>query len=178
MNRIPSREEAEKILVEVGCSKIVIEHSKAVANLAVKIAKKIAEKGFKVDMKLVEAGAILHDIGRVRTRSVFHGYYGGEIARKLNFPENLVNIIEKHVGAGIPLEEAVKIGLPAKNFMLETLEEKIVAYADKRIKHNKVIGFEECLNEFRKKLGENHPAIERLKNLHKEIYKILGHDMF
>lgn len=176
MNRVPTKDEAEKILYEVGCSKRVIEHSKAVTSLAVKIAEEIAKKGVNVNLKLVEAGALLHDIGRVRTRSVLHGYYGGEIARKLNLPEPLINIIEKHVGAGIPLDEAVKLGLPPKNYMLETLEEKIVAYADKRIKHNRVISFKSSLKEFKVKLGENHPAIERLKKLHREICSLLGYE--
>lgn len=176
MSKLLSKVKAEKILYEIGCSKRIIEHSKAVTDLAVKIAKKIIEKGVNVNLELVEVGALLHDIGRVRTRSVLHGYYGGEIARKLNLPESLVNIIEKHVGAGIPLSEAAKVGLPPKDFTLETLEEKIVAYADKRIKHNRVIGFEDSLKEFKTKLGENHPVIERLKNLHNEICKLLGYE--
>ncbi len=176
MSKLPSRVKAEKILYEVGCSKRVIEHSKAVTDLAVKIARKMIEKGVNVNLKLVEVGALLHDIGRVRTRSVLHGYYGGEIARKLNFPEPLISIIEKHVGAGIPLDEAVKVGLPPKDFTLETLEEKIVAYADKRIKHNRVISFEDSVKEFKTRLGENHPAIKRLKNLHEEICGLLGYE--
>jgi uncharacterized protein len=176
MSKLPSRVKAEKILYEVGCSKRVIEHSKAVTDLAVKIARKMIEKGVNVNLKLVEVGALLHDIGRVRTRSVLHGYYGGEMARKLNFPEPLISIIEKHVGAGIPLDEAVKVGLPPKDFTLETLEEKIVAYADKRIKHNRVISFEDSVKEFKTRLGENHPAIKRLKNLHEEICSLLGYE--
>ena len=62
MNRIPTKDEAEKILYEVGCSKRVIEHSKAVTSLAVKIAEEIAKKGVNVNLKLVEAGALLHDL--------------------------------------------------------------------------------------------------------------------
>ncbi|RLI04921.1 HD domain-containing protein [Candidatus Bathyarchaeota archaeon] len=176
MNKFPTKDEAEKILLEIGCSKKIIEHSKAVTELAVKIARKMVEKNLDVDLNLVEVGALLHDIGRIKTRSVLHGYYGGKIAKMLGLPESLVNIIEKHVGAGIPAEEAVKLGLPKKNFTLDTLEEKIVAYADKRIKHNKIIDFETSLNEFKKRLGENHPAIERLKCLHEEIVKLLGGD--
>lgn len=177
MSNLPSRVEAEKILKNIGCPKSLIKHSKFVADLAVEIAKKILERGLiDVDVNLVEVGAILHDIGRIKTHSILHGYIGGEIARKLNLPSSVVNIIERHVGAGIPKEEAVKYGLPRKSFLLETIEEKIVAYADKRVKRGMVIDFNDCVREFERKLGKNHPAIKRLKNLHRDIVNALGYE--
>ncbi|MGP3667990.1 MAG: HDIG domain-containing metalloprotein [Candidatus Bathyarchaeota archaeon] len=177
MNDLPSRVEAEKILKNMGCPENLVKHSKLVADLAVEIAKKIVERGLiNVDVKLVEVGALLHDIGKIKTRSILHGYAGGEIARKLNLPSSLVNIIERHVGAGIPEEETVKYGLPRKSFLLETIEEKIVAYADKRVKNGRVVEFNDCVKEFERKLGKNHPAIGRLKNLHKDVISALGYE--
>ena len=35
-----------------------------------------------------------------------------------------MNIIERHIGAGITEEEAVNLGLPKKSYLPETLEEK------------------------------------------------------
>jgi len=173
-SELPTRREALTILQEAGCSKEVVEHSLAVCRVALRIARKLRRKGFPVDLRLVEAGALLHDLGRSQTHDVRHGYLGGEIARKLGLPPNLIHIIERHVGGCITAEEAVLLGMPGRNFTPQTLEEKIVAYADKLIARNRTINFDETLQEFKEKLGENHPAVERLKRLRNEMEEKLN----
>jgi uncharacterized protein len=124
----------------------------------------------------VELGALLHDIGRSKTHGVKHGYYGGRVAQAYKLPSNVVKIIERHVGAGIPAAEARSLGLPNRDFTPETLEEKIVAYADKRIGSKKIISCEEALEDLARSLGDNHPAISRLKSLFGEVARLLGED--
>jgi uncharacterized protein len=58
--RLPPRQEALSFLAKAGCSFGVIRHSKAVAALAVKMAEACQRKGLKVDVQLVEIGALLH----------------------------------------------------------------------------------------------------------------------
>jgi uncharacterized protein len=125
-------------------------------------------------MRLVEAGALLHDIGRSRTHDVDHALVGAEIAREMGLPEDLMNIIEVHIGAGIPADEAVELGLPEMHFFAETLEEKIVAYADKLIMGRREVPFETTVDSFALKLGEDHPSIDRLWTLHNEMSGLLG----
>lgn len=125
-------------------------------------------------MRLVEAGALLHDIGRSRTHDVDHAIVGVEIAREMGLPEKLMSIIEVHIGAGIPADEAVQLGLPERHFFAETLEEKIVAYADKLIMGRREVPFETTVDSFALKLGEDHPSIERLWTLHNEMSRLLG----
>jgi len=125
-------------------------------------------------MRLVEAGALLHDIGRSRTHDVDHAIVGAEIAREMGMPEELVNIIEAHIGAGIPADEAVELGLPEKHYFAETLEEKIVAYADKLIMGRREVLFETTVDSFALKLGKDHPSIDRLWTLHNEMTDLLG----
>ena len=127
-----------------------------------------------MDMRLVEAGALLHDIGRSRTHDVDHAIVGAEIAREMGLPEELVNIIEVHIGAGIPADEAVELGLPERHYFPETLEEKIVAYADKLIMGRREVPFETTVDSFALKLGEDHPSIDRLWALHNEMSDLLG----
>lgn len=131
-------------------------------------------KGYDVDRELVEIGGLLHDIGRSETHDVNHCAVGGKIGRKLGFPEKIVRIIERHVGAGIPKREAEEIGLPEGIYMPSTLEEKIVAYADKLICGDKVIDISKTIEDFAKDLGWNHPAINRLQCLHGEFTEMLG----
>ena len=83
---LPSRERALKLLIENGCSINVVKHCQAVARLALETAEILNKKGFKVDLELVEIGALLHDIGRSRTHTVNHAIKGAEIARQVRQP--------------------------------------------------------------------------------------------
>jgi uncharacterized protein len=131
-------------------------------------------RGQDVDIRLVEAGAMLHDIGRSRSHDVDHVVKGVEIAHELGLPENIVHIIERHVGAGIPDDEAKKLGFPIGHYIPETIEEKIVAYADKLIDGRCEKDIDVTIKHFEEKLGKGHLSIQRLKNLDMEIKKLLS----
>ncbi len=174
IENLPSPQTALNLLSENGCSNRVIAHCKAVSDLAVKLANSCKKRGLKVDVKLVEVGALLHDIGRSKTHNVNHAIVGVEIAWSLNLPQSIISIIERHVGGGITAHEAEKLGWPAKNYFPTTLEEKIVSYADKLIEGLKVVPIEKTLHNLSTELGENHPAIARIKRLHEELSPLIG----
>ena len=142
--------------------------------MAMRIAHVFKAKGYKVDLKLVESGALLHDIGRGQTHGIEHGAVGGQIARKLGMPMELAHIIERHVGAGLTSEEVRRNGLPKGSYIPETLEEKIVCYADKLIEGDHEIGIEVTIDGLAQELGSDHPAIKRLQDLHQEMVAVLG----
>jgi uncharacterized protein len=163
---------ALKLLSENGCSRTVINHCKAVEKVAMEIAEACKKRGLDVDVKLVQIGALLHDIGRSKTHSVHHAIIGAEIARSLNLPEEVVSIIERHVGGGITTEEAENLGWPAKSYVPETLEEKIVAYADKLIEGSKKVSIDQTIKKFSKKLPPS--SINGMRKLHEEIILLIG----
>lgn len=171
---LPSPRMALAFLSEVGCSERVIDHCKAVSALAVKFAKACESKGLNVDVNLVEVSALLHDIGRSKTHGVAHAVVGMEIAKSLNLPGSIVSIIERHIGGGITAEEAKELGLPIKDYFPTTLEEKLVAYADKLIQGSRVVPIERTIEQFSRKLGEHHPAIDRIIRLHEELFPLIG----
>ena len=172
--KLPSSQMALRLLSESGCSNRVIAHCKAVSALAVKFAEACEKKGLSVDVDLVEVGALLHDIGRSKTHGVNHAIVGVEIAESLNLPESIVSIIERHVGGGITADEAKELGWPVKDYFPTTLEEKLVAYADKLIEGLRVVPIERTLEKFFRELGENHPAIDRVIRLHEELFPLIG----
>jgi uncharacterized protein len=171
---LPSYEAALQLLSDGGCSKRVIKHCKAVSALAVKFAKVCESKGLVVDIHLVEVGALLHDIGRSKTNDVTHAVAGVEIAQSLNLPQSIVSIIECHIGGGISADEAEKLGLPVKDYFPVTLEEKLVAYADKLIEGSHAMSIERTIEQFSRTLGEGHPAIDRIIRLHEELFPLIG----
>lgn len=171
---LPSPQMALKLLSQSGCSGKVIAHCKAVTALAVQIAKACKKKGLNVDIKLVEVGALLHDIGRSKTHGVDHVIRGAEIARSLNLPESVVSIIERHAGGGITIDEAKKLGWPIKNYLPNALEEKIVTYADKLIEGLRRVPVERTIKKLSRELGESHSSVVRVKKLHEEFSSLIG----
>lgn len=155
-----------QILRELGCPESVIEHCIAVSKKALEIADRVV---IDIDRDMIKYGALFHDIGRCKTHGVKHGVVGAEVVRGLGFPEEIVNIIERHIGAGITEEEAKVVGLPRKDYCPKTPEEKIVSYADILTFGTKYVTFEEGLGRYKKILGEDHPSINRFKILREEI---------
>ncbi|MFQ6053374.1 MAG: TIGR00295 family protein [Candidatus Bathyarchaeia archaeon] len=172
--KLPSPEEAVRLMREAGCSPNVVEHCINVTRTAMNLADSILKRGFELDIDLVEVGALMHDLGRSRTHGVEHGAIGGKLARGLGLPEALARVIERHVGAGIPCDEAELLGLPRGSYVPETLEEKIVAYADKLVEGNKLVDIEVTVEKFANELGGDHPALDRLRALHDEMVSLMA----
>jgi uncharacterized protein len=166
-SRLPSYKEACSFLLKSRCSAPVIAHLKAVSDYAVEVAR--LHNG--ADLELVRIGALLHDIGRCQTRGIDHGVVGGQILRSYSVDERLVRIAERHVGAGITDDEAQKLGLPPGHYVPESIEEKIVAAVDNLIENTRRISIERAIENFRCRLDE-HPSINRIIRLHKEVFMI------
>ena len=123
------------------CKRILVKHSRMVADFALEIAEKHPE--LKLDKKFIEEAAMLHDIGIFLTSApdigctgdapyICHGYLGAELLRKEGYPAH-ARVCERHTGTGLTKEKIAESGwpLPAQDFLPETLEEQIICFADK-----------------------------------------------
>jgi uncharacterized protein len=170
--KLPSREQALQLLRESQCSVKVIKHCKAVAKLALETAEACREKGLNVNLELVEIGALLHDIGRSKTHTVHHAIVGAEISEAAGLPGPVISIIKRHVGGGITISEAEKLGWPKDIYIPMTLEEKIVSYADKLIENSKRAPIEIAIGKLSKERKQD--AAERVRKLNEEIAELIG----
>ncbi len=167
---IPSKIKCLQYLREAGCSNEIINHCIAVRDVAVRIAQKANAR-----IDLVEAGALLHDIGRAKTHTIRHAIEGAKIAKSLGLSEELVHIIERHIGAGLSSDVAKSLGLPQKEYIPKTIEEKIVCHADNLL--------DNCTRqpiqyEVEKALVCGHKEYaSRLVALHKELSEICHIDL-
>lgn len=168
--KVPDRDECLRMLVDNGCSDDVIEHCKAVAHLAVRIARRCG-----ADYELVEAGALLHDLGRSRTHGMAHAVEGAKMASSMKLPPALAKVIERHIGGGISRAEAKRLGLPQKDYTPRTLEEMVVAHADNLISGTRRTTVAESVSQLVRN-GMEEPAA-RVLNLHKELSKACGCDV-
>jgi uncharacterized protein (TIGR00295 family) len=156
--------DALALLKKYNVSQAVLEHILSVRDYAVEIASKK-----DCDRQLVEVGALLHDIGRSRTHKIDHAIIGASILRKEGIDPKVVNIVEKHIGAGLTASEAKKLGLPEKDFIPGTIEEKIVAHADNLIGSTERVSIKDTVKMAKEKWFED--SVKRLIDFHYEVFE-------
>jgi uncharacterized protein len=155
-----------EVLIHAGCTPEVVAHCRAVSQAAVAIVDRMT---LSVDRELVRQGGLLHDIGRSKTHGIEHAIAGVDIGRTLGFSEQIISIIERHIGAGITAQEAERLGLPKRDYVPLTAEEKIVSYADNLMSGVREMPFYEALERFKRILGRNHEGVEFFIKQHEEI---------
>ena len=138
------------------------------------VAAAIAE-GISCDIPLITAGALLHDIGRSKDHTIMHAIAGAEIAMRIGLPDEITEIIRRHIGAGIDDEEAVRMGMPKGDYIPRTIEEKIVAHADNMVSDNKVVAHSYSVEKLRMKGSER--GARRMAELHRELSGLYGKDL-
>ncbi|MBR4526994.1 MAG: HD domain-containing protein [Bacteroidaceae bacterium] len=120
---------------------ILLKHSEDVAQKVLEIAE--AHPEFHLDSQFLYEAAMLHDIGILYVDApgicchgtkpyICHGMLGAELLRNEGLPAH-ARVAERHTGTGLTKEEILRqsLPLPPRDFVPETLEEKIICYADK-----------------------------------------------
>ncbi|MEU4242449.1 HD domain-containing protein [Actinoplanes sp. NPDC026619] len=101
------------------------------------IARQLIDTGgLAVDVELVRAGCLVHDIGvhlLGEAAYIRHGVLGEALLRERGFPEKLARFCSHHTGVGLTREdiERQQLPLPVDDYLAETAEERLVMYADK-----------------------------------------------
>ncbi|MCR5819581.1 MAG: HDIG domain-containing protein [Bacteroidaceae bacterium] len=120
---------------------ILIEHSNAVAEMALEVAHLHPE--LNADRTFLYEAAMLHDIGIFLTNAPGIECYGtqpyichGILGAKLLVNEGLIRharVAERHTGTGITTDaiQQQNLPLPMRDYSPETIEEQIICYADK-----------------------------------------------
>ncbi len=132
----------EALLRSAGCDEGVVRHCRAVTALALALAG----DDTLFDRSLLQAGGMLHDIGRSVTHGIGHAQEGGRISRTLGLGEPIARIVERHTGAGLSADDCILLGLEPIDCIPVTPEERLVAYADKRLRGDRVVSMERELD--------------------------------
>ena len=170
---IPDRNFALKLLESVNLASSIIQHSIQVANKALEIADRL--KNIRIDRKLIETGGLLHDIGRSRSHGFDHGLIGASILKGEGISPKIFRICETHILGGIDKDEAKELGLPEKDYLPYTIEEKIICLADKYIKGTSKVSINERFDHWFSKYGESdllNRAKKRVVKIQNEIEEI------
>ena len=171
---LPDREFALNLLRRLKIQLSVRRHSEKVAEKAIELTKKIRK--VKVNMNLIEIGAILHDIGRAKTHDFKHALMGGKILRQRGLSDKLARICETHILGGLDKEDSKNVGLPEKDFLPLTIEEKIICLADKYIAGTREVTIQERFNKWFQKYGKSKILLKtkkRIEKIQKEIDNLM-----
>lgn len=120
---------------------IMVRHGEQVAAKALCVARRLT--GEAPDFGFIEEAALVHDIGIFMTRAekigcrgahpyVCHGVLGRALLEREGHLRHAL-VCERHVGVGISAADVIsqKLPLPRRDMRPLSLEEQIIAYADK-----------------------------------------------
>jgi molybdenum cofactor cytidylyltransferase len=169
---IPNKEECQSMIhINLKEEKSIQSHIKLVAQTAMKIVRAVQEKQTReenqnptLDMNLVYAGALLHDI---RRKEANHAATGARYLLSLGFPK-VANIVTQHMDLTEPLADHLT-------------EAQIVYFADKLCKGDNIESNFDYSSRFKEKIRVTPHAktkivkrYEHTKRIQARIEKISG----
>lgn len=173
---VPTREEALRILTDLGAPAWLIRHSAAVAEIGTFLARHIQARGTVVDASLIEAAALLHDLDKTLPAGdelllLGHGTAGAEWLRQHGHGE-IAAVVAGHPATLLSDDQRYRQWLRDVS-----PEVRIVAYADKRAEQD-VVSLDDRFAAWR----ERHPeyadslavALERARRLEREVCAAAG----
>ena len=144
--------------VESDAYRILVDHSRSVADKALAIARMHPE--MHLDLPFIEEAALLHDIGIFRCNApsidchgeadyICHGYLGAELMRAEGYPRHAW-VCERHTGTGLSMGmiELMKWPIPHRDMLPISLEEQLICFADKFYSKTK-LGKEKSIDKIR-----------------------------
>jgi CTP:molybdopterin cytidylyltransferase MocA len=125
-NHIPTREECMVLMTEIFLvEKEIIDHCQAVAEVAVTLGKALRNVGNELDLDLIAAAGLLHDLARKQSG---HARRAEQILCQLGYP-NVADIVGAHMD--IPIEDGKSIS-----------EKEVVFLADKLVQGSRMVDLE------------------------------------
>ncbi|AJE03302.1 HD domain-containing protein [Geobacter pickeringii] len=149
---------------DANACRIVLEHSRLVADKALRVARFLGDPA--LDLGFIEEAALLHDIGVCRTRSagigcsgdapyILHGIIGREILETESLPRHAL-VCERHIGVGLTADDILRqnLPLPPRDMVPISREETIICFADLFFsKKPDTLRHEKSCDEVRRNLG-------------------------
>lgn len=138
-NDIEIRHLHQKYAWDDGLMRDVVAHCEITADIALWCVK---TKDLQVDEPLLRAGCLLHDIGsyiflaaKDTKRSIYpqHAIFGSAILREEGIDERICEMVKTHVLLGLSKGEVQEhtLALPHKSFEPQSIEARLLCYADR-----------------------------------------------
>ena len=142
---IPSDAECRALMIRQAVSQNVIDHCRAVADLARRMATALNAAGCRLDIERVVSAARVHDLARGCPR---HAAEGARILREMGFPR-IADIVAVHMDYPVKKEAPIT-------------EAEVVFLADKWIQEDRKIGMEARFEAKLRKYGADSGACREI----------------
>ncbi len=152
---IPSKKECLRLLGDYQVPRHIRQHCLMVAEVGSTLARELSTAGIRLNRSLVEASCLLHDISKMESveRGGDHALMGAQVLASRGFHE-VAEIVRQHVYLDVPVLQA------------GVCEKTLVNYADKRIKHTKLVSLEERFQDILSRYGTSRERKDRIKALY------------
>ncbi len=128
---IPTEDECMALMTKIfRVENHIVEHCREVASVALALGKELNRNGCKMDLDLVSAAALLHDLARKKT---YHAAAGAKILNELGYPR-VAEVVGTHVDIHIQDQDPVSAG-------------EVVCLADKLVRGNCIVSLETRFKE-------------------------------
>jgi putative nucleotidyltransferase with HDIG domain len=133
----------------------IIDHSLRVAEVALLIGRGLLRVGEALDLPLLEAASLLHDIAKLEalTTRADHALAGQELVVSLGYAPTLGHLIRHHVR------------LPEEPETLCPLECEVLNYSDKRVNGSLIVSLGERFDYIRGRYGRSEEITLRINQL-------------
>jgi putative nucleotidyltransferase with HDIG domain len=167
---VPTRAEALSLLMSTAPSPRLLRHLTVVAEVASFLAFRAQRAGLAVDRRLVETAGLLHDIDKALppdhpVRSLGHGEAGAAWLREAGHAE-LSRAVAAHPVMRLESPDALPWVADGP------LEERIVAYADKRATQ-RVVSLDQRFARWRDKHPDHAAALENAQRIAERLEELL-----
>jgi putative nucleotidyltransferase with HDIG domain len=164
-----AKKDCFRLMREMQMPEHIAAHSIQVCRVALCLAERLQPMGISLNLQLVQAAALLHDITKNRSFETAenHALTGGQQLTALGYPE-IGNLVRQHVRLDDysnpnTLSEAVMIN-----------------YADKRVLHDRIVSLDERMHYIEERYGTEPEHKVRIRllwdktaALEKQIFKYL-----
>jgi uncharacterized protein len=158
---IPDETACLALLNKYKCPEHIVEHSKAVWNVARIIGEGLLRREHPIDMALLKASCLLHDIAKypcLVEKKGWHDVVGAEMLKEEGL-SGIAAIVAQHV----------RLADRGGN---DIREEHLLFYADKRVVHDRVVTLRERFRYLAETYGRTQDLIDKLKIMEERTFRL------
>lgn len=159
---IPDRKECQALWEEYRMPEHIRKHSQTVSKVAVFIGRKLRDKGIDINLPLLKASALLHDIGKAYC--IKHGGAHSQVGASIVIQHTSNPLIAMAVMHHVFWPDQIDI---QKYFLPLT-----IIYSDKRVKHDQVVDIDKRFVDLFDRYGLNDKRIKMIQNSKNQVKEI------
>lgn len=158
---IPDESQCYALLKKYETPEHIVAHSRKVWDVGRLLGESLVKRHHAVDLDLLCASCLLHDIGKypcILDGSGYHDVRGEQILVQEGFSQ-VARIVVQHVVLRGPKDSPIR-------------EEHVLFYSDKRVVHDELVSLEDRFVYLERTYGKSSKAVEGLMAMKRETLRL------